>query len=132
MFVRQIILIVILLFNVSNSYSQKSEALDKIYTSYMLQGENLKLESKSKKTWFQFYKNNISEQISANCQFEVTCSEFMHQSLSNKKTFRNFLLGLDRLTRCGSSNYVFYTLPALINYQSQKIIDNYSFYIIEK
>ena len=73
-----------------------------------------------------FYKSILSEQISANCEFETSCSTFSFQSIDEFGFVKGFFLTADRLTRCGFS---FAETPQyLINQNNAKIIDNPSLY----
>jgi putative component of membrane protein insertase Oxa1/YidC/SpoIIIJ protein YidD len=76
----------------------------------------------TKTSWYTLYKRNFSELLSGNCQFKNTCSEFMKEAI-HEKGFSGFLLGLDRLTRCGTSDYVYYLLPTMIDSKTHTIID---------
>jgi len=111
--------------------SQKND-VDNTYQIY----NNLNVDRPSinikQSIWFRFYKNNISSQLSSQCQFTNTCSEFMSVAVNHQPILGGFLLGIDRLVRCGSSNYAFYQLPSLINYNNQTINDDFIFYESDK
>ena len=50
-----------------------------------------------------FYQNIISEQIQANCQYQVSCSENMKKEISKKGLLIGVLNGLDQLGNCSGS-----------------------------
>lgn len=50
-----------------------------------------------------FYQNIISEQIQANCQYQVSCSENMKKQISTKGLLFGVLNGLDQLGNCSGS-----------------------------
>lgn len=61
-----------------------------------------------------FYKKFISRQISASCEYKQTCSQFMKEAQAEFGLLKGFLLGIDRLSRCGASSGTYTALPALI------------------
>ena len=69
-----------------------------------------------------FYKSILSEQISASCEFETSCSTFSYQSIEEFGFIKGYFLTADRLTRCGVA---FSETPHhLINQTNAKIIDS--------
>lgn len=46
------------------------------------------------------YKQFISEQLSASCEFHPSCSIFCKESIKHYGPLKGILLGADRLTRC--------------------------------
>lgn len=50
-----------------------------------------------------FYQNIISEQIQANCQYQISCSENMKKEISKKGLLIGVLNGLDQLGNCSGS-----------------------------
>lgn len=67
-----------------------------------------------------FYQRIISEQISAVCGFEPSCSAFSIQSIKKLGIIKGLFLTADRLTRCNgeaqreSENYLFDPLKAKV------------------
>ncbi len=49
------------------------------------------------------YQNIISEQISANCAYELSCSEFSKKSISKFGILKGILLTSHRLIQCNES-----------------------------
>ncbi|MEI9920899.1 MAG: membrane protein insertion efficiency factor YidD [Bacteroidota bacterium] len=76
---------------------------------------------------FGFYRNTISEQISADCAYELSCSRFSIHSIQRFGLLKAGLLTADRLTRCGSFAAK-YTVPIFYNYRTGKVIDEPSMY----
>jgi len=75
-----------------------------------------------------FYKKYISFQISATCQFQKTCSEFMLEAIHHKGIFTGFLTGIDRLSRCGTSDKTYNYLPSLKSADQNSLLDEWYFY----
>jgi putative component of membrane protein insertase Oxa1/YidC/SpoIIIJ protein YidD len=48
----------------------------------------------------KFYKKNISQQISAECLYEISCSTFSQLALKEYGTLKGIALTADRLARC--------------------------------
>jgi len=72
--------------------------------------------------FYKVYRSVISEQISANCAFDLTCSRFSANAYSQLNFFKASFLTFDRLTRCHpliSSE----TPPFLFNTKIGKVID---------
>lgn len=46
------------------------------------------------------YQNVISEQISANCSYEISCSEYTKKSIEYHGLIKGTLIGLHQLTNC--------------------------------
>lgn len=74
-----------------------------------------------------FYQKIISEQISAGCEFDMSCSNFGIYSIKEFGIIKAISLTADRLTRCNgqaqseTENY-------LINHITGKVIDEPSMY----
>ena len=74
-----------------------------------------------------FYQKIISEQISAGCEFDLSCSNFGICSIKEFDIIKAICLTADRLTRCNgqaqseTENY-------LINHTTGKVIDEPSMY----
>jgi putative component of membrane protein insertase Oxa1/YidC/SpoIIIJ protein YidD len=74
-----------------------------------------------------FYQKIISEQISAECEFDMSCSNFGIRSLQEFGIIKAIGITADRLTRCNgqaqseTENY-------LINHSTGKVIDEPSMY----
>ena len=49
------------------------------------------------------YQNVLSEQISANCTYEISCSEMTKKSIEKHGLIKGALFGLHQLTNCSSS-----------------------------
>ena len=75
-----------------------------------------------------FYKKYISKQISANCVFKNSCSVFMYEAQQKLGFGKGFLLGIDRLSRCGTSESTYNYLPSLIWNSNSTLIDDLHFY----
>jgi len=50
-----------------------------------------------------FYQNIVSEQIQANCQYQISCSENMKKQISTNGLLIGVLTGLDQLGNCSGS-----------------------------
>lgn len=48
----------------------------------------------------KFYKKNISQQISAECLYEISCSTFSQMALKEYGMLKGIALTADRLARC--------------------------------
>lgn len=71
---------------------------------------------------FSVYRNVISEQISAECAFNLSCSRFSAACIKEHGFAKGILLTGDRLTRC----HVFIaneTIPVLFDNNTGKVID---------
>ena len=97
-----------------------------LYNTYQIINQPNKTDNKSQPT--QFYKKYISKQISANCQFNTSCSSFMLESRQRFGFWKGLLLGIDRLSRCGSSEETYNKLPSLKGHNSTTFIDHTHFY----
>ncbi|MBI1838189.1 MAG: membrane protein insertion efficiency factor YidD [Flavobacteriia bacterium] len=49
-----------------------------------------------------FYQNVISEQISANCMYEISCSEYTKRNIQKYGLVKGTLIGLHQLSCCTS------------------------------
>ncbi len=49
------------------------------------------------------YQNVLSEQISANCTYEISCSEMTKRSIEKHGLIKGTLIGLHQLTNCSAS-----------------------------
>jgi len=74
-----------------------------------------------------FYQKVLSEQISAGCEFERTCSNFSMESIREFGFVKGICLTADRLTRCNGQAQV-ETQSYLINHSNGKVIDEPSMY----
>jgi len=73
------------------------------------------------------YKRIFSEQISADCEFDLSCSSFSLEAFRQFNFIKAYFLTADRLTRCGVS---YSEVPYfLINPINAKVIDLPDFYI---
>lgn len=73
-----------------------------------------------------FYKRVISEQLSAVCEFEPSCSSFSLIAFETFNPVKAYFLTADRLMRCGVSMPE--TQRHLINIDHAKIIDHPDMY----
>lgn len=76
---------------------------------------------------FGFYRQVISEHISADCAFDLSCSRFSAAAIGRFGIVKGLLLTGDRLTRC----HLFVgqeTVPVLFNNRTGKVIDEPSMY----
>lgn len=74
-----------------------------------------------------FYQKIISEQISAGCGFELSCSNFGFRSIKELGIVKGIYLTADRLTRCNGQAQL-ETESYLINHANGKVIDEPSMY----
>ncbi len=74
-----------------------------------------------------FYRRFISEQISAECAFDLSCSNFASKSLITTNPIKAIFLTVDRLTRC-HPHAAEETTSYYFNNQSGKVIDDPSMY----
>ena len=74
-----------------------------------------------------FYQRIISEQISAVCEFDMSCSNFGIQAIKQLGFFKGLSLTADRLTRCNGLAQL-ETENYLINHTTGKAIDEPSMY----
>jgi putative component of membrane protein insertase Oxa1/YidC/SpoIIIJ protein YidD len=75
------------------------------------------------------YQRFISEQASAVCEFEPSCSNFGLQSITQLGLIKGLFLTADRLTRCNGDAQL-ETKFYLINHHSGKVIDAPNMYKI--
>jgi len=106
--------------------SQTASSLQAIYDIY--DSNNVKLNKKEIRESEGFYKKMISRQISANCEYQKTCSHFMREAISAFGLFGGLLLGIDRLSRCGSSQNTYSFLPSLIDQENYLLIEQMKHY----
>ncbi len=73
------------------------------------------------------YQNSITQQIGANCNYTLTCSNFSKRSIEQYGLIKGIFLSSDRLMRCNSS-CVNESHPSLINGENkaQDTPDKYS------
>lgn len=112
-----------------SSYGQQAVGLLSLDSAYQLQQVQTHIESQlhTHVHWHAFYKKNFSELLSGNCQFSNSCSVFMKDA-THEFGFKGFLLGVNRLIRCGSSDYTYTVFPTFVDKQSQTITDPVSDY----
>ncbi len=79
------------------------------------------------KVAFSLYRSVLSEQISADCAFDLTCSRFSAAAIRRFGIIKGGLLTVDRLTRCHSSLSA-EILPINFNNRTAKVIDDPSMY----
>lgn len=73
------------------------------------------------------YQHVISEQLSTECGFEPSCSQFAKEMIV-KQPFTSLFLIADRLTRCNGLSQT-ETEDYLINHRSAKVIDRTEMYV---
>lgn len=73
-----------------------------------------------------FYQKVISQQIAANCPYEISCSAFSKQCIQKYGFIKGVALSADRLTRCTQFTMIDLS-PININ-NNQKIIDSVETY----
>ena len=73
------------------------------------------------------YQNAISQQLSANCLFHPSCSEFSKQSIVHYGLFKGVFLSADRLTRCNKISSLDIH-PLTIDQETRKSKDPVSLY----
>lgn len=76
------------------------------------------------------YKKTLSEQISAHCEFEPSCSSFSLQAIHELGYVKGIFLSADRLTRC--NGYAFFEAPNYLIKYNAKIYDPPAFYRFNK
>jgi uncharacterized protein len=73
------------------------------------------------------YQKGISPQISRQCGFEISCSEFSKNCIQQHGLFKGIALSADRMSRC--TRIASFDLKiADFDFKSKKIIDPVSFY----
>jgi len=112
----------------NNLWAQQNAVLgiDSIFYTY--QNNNSEVNDTLGKTSVGVYKKYISKQISANCEFECSCSLFMNHAINRFGLVKGFLLGIDRLSRCGASHDTYNYLPSLVGKNENTLIDEVHFY----
>ena len=78
-----------------------------------------------------FYQKVISEQISAECEFDMSCSAFGVSAMKEFGIVKSIGLTADRLTRCNGIAQS-ETENHLINHTTGKVIDDPSMYRFNK
>lgn len=68
------------------------------------------------------YQNVFSEQIQADCTFEISCSEYTKLSIQKNGLFIGTLKGFNQLSECSPS--AIYEHPPVYLNQNQKIINH--------
>lgn len=112
---------------------QIQQKIVKLHTSKDLNKTSvtsLRASQPSKKIFFlllAFYQTIVSDQISAECEFEMSCSSFGVQAIKELNVFKAICLTSDRLTRCNGAAQL-ETESHLINNSSSKVIDDPSMY----
>jgi putative component of membrane protein insertase Oxa1/YidC/SpoIIIJ protein YidD len=125
-FLIYILLIVVSFSNKLCAQEKEQASVNSLFKIY-LQNNFLVADTANKRP-SRFYKKYISKQISANCEFECTCSTFMNEAIFNFGTVKGFLIGIDRLSRCGSSHNTYNFLPSLSGKNDNSLIDEIHFY----
>lgn len=68
------------------------------------------------------YQNAISQQLSKDCPYEVTCSNFCKKAIEKKGLLIGVLFGADRLMRCNPFSFLGEEKNIEIN-KNNKIVD---------
>lgn len=122
-----IITILCLVFITKTSFSQaqvdSNSRLAKIFNVYQV-NTNEKTSTEYKKVKLGFYKKHLSKQISSNCEFNITCSQFMKDGITHFGVFKGVLLGIDRVSRCGASQNTYIDLSTLFDKKGYLLIDD--------
>ncbi len=89
------------------------------------------VQQKGKRSWnplasgyqlgIKFYQRGISEQLAANCAFELTCSRFSGAMVKEYGFVKGYFLTFDRVSRCSRISSL-ETFPIRLNAQG-KIIE---------
>jgi putative component of membrane protein insertase Oxa1/YidC/SpoIIIJ protein YidD len=125
-------------------FGQAVSDMKQIHTK-MREVENTQVHSKKRvrfeKTYDPFklilfsglyvYQKVFSEQISAGCEFDISCSNFALQSIKKLGFFSGLMLAADRLTRCNGQAQL-ETEGYLIDHQTGKVIDEPEMYSRKK
>ena len=69
----------------------------------------------NKSIFLRFYKNILSDQFNANCEFTNSCSIFTFAVIKEYGVIKGITLGLDRLLRCGSSGHWHQDFPGFVS-----------------
>ena len=110
-----LILICLLIINFSFDNKLKAQvSADKIFTTLIAHNDLIETPIKRKNIFLRFYKNYLSEQFNADCQFSNSCSVYMIESIKAYGIFKGFFAGADRLTRCGSQDYWYSEFPVFV------------------
>ena len=96
-------------------------SVNSIYATY--QKECIEHNDSEAKQKINIYKKHFSKQISASCEFHNTCSSFTNDAIKRQGFGKGFLLGIDRLTRCGVSQNTYRYMPSLIDSKNYLLID---------
>lgn len=70
-----------------------------------------------------FYQNLLSEQIQANCNYEISCSSFTKLSIEKYGFVKGTLLGLNQLSCC--MDVILYDYPKYKISKDSKIINRF-------
>jgi putative component of membrane protein insertase Oxa1/YidC/SpoIIIJ protein YidD len=76
------------------------------------------------------YQSTFSQQFSANCPFELSCSNFSKMSIQQFGLFKGVLLSADRLTKC--NQFLKYDIAPIQLNEINKIIDSPSTYRLNR
>lgn len=75
------------------------------------------------------YQNTLSQQFSATCLYEPSCSEFSKQSIRKYGLLKGIFLSADRITRC---NRIAATGIHPLRVENNKVADPIDFYQLRK
>ena len=106
----------------------------RVSTKYLFHNKNVFVKYNPISIFFggalYIYQRAISPQISAGCAYEISCSNFSKQCISQYGFLKGIALSTDRLTRCNKIASADFH-PLLINFQN-KVIDNPRMYKLHK
>jgi putative component of membrane protein insertase Oxa1/YidC/SpoIIIJ protein YidD len=68
------------------------------------------------------YQNMISAQLSKECPYEITCSNYCKLSIEKKGLFIGVFMGVERLLRCNKLSMID-VLPTQISSETEKVIE---------
>jgi len=73
-----------------------------------------------------FYQKQVSQQIAANCPYEISCSAFSKACIQKYGIIKGVALSADRLTRC--TQFTVFDMTELSLNKNNKIIDSVETY----
>ena len=69
-----------------------------------------------------FYQNSLSQQLSKQCPYEITCSNFAKESIKEFGLIKGIIISTDRIMRCNRIS-LFDVFPLDYNPETNKIVD---------
>ena len=111
----------------SNNFT-KPEFEYKRKVEYLFKGKNWFIKYNPVSLFFGgsmlLYQSTISVQIGANCPYEISCSAFSKQSISQYGFVKGIALTADRLTRCTKLAAIDLDEATDLNSKTHRIIDD--------